>query len=286
MMATYIVNGKCPSCEQLEQLAFGKMPMCEQQEMLDHISNCRECRDIYEAFKEADPVSVDAAEREIGSRIDARISQLRSGKSSGRVIKLVAKCAAAASIVGLGIWAVNNMDTGKSVMDDNAVAYTDFEGKADDAVDVSDAGNIEAPSRMSMNISDRKCDVHNDDNTPVIRAAESGSEVLTCGGAASTVIPQAQVPKTKVDNAMVSAMLNDASQLIVKGEYLDAKDIVEDALNQDPDNNKGLRLMGICNLNLKYYSNAISCFRKVKPATKAEAEQIANYIKECEDHLK
>ncbi|MCQ2250865.1 MAG: tetratricopeptide repeat protein [Bacteroidales bacterium] len=281
-----IVNvSKCPSCEKLEQMAFGTLPEGEHQMVLEHINSCSECRDIYEAFKGYDKKTIDDAEQEIGALVDDRLKHLKEGKPQGRIVKMVAKYAAAASIVGLGVWGFNHMDTGKSGADlsEFSVTIPDAAFDSPDALQEQVAINDDVQRKgLDINVGS-----HREDNTPVIRASEGDNTILTRGNeSAATVVPNKQKQQVKVDNEKIQQIVSEANQMIVLGDYLDAKDILEDAINQDPKNSKALRLLGICNLNLKYYSNAIDCFKKVKPASKAEAEQIANYIKECEQKMK
>ncbi len=287
-MTTFnITNNNCISVELLEQLAHGNVPIDRQQQMMDHISHCRDCREIYEAFKQADAEAVDRAEREIGALIDERVSMTKAEKPAGRIIKLVAKYAAAASIVGIGIWGFIKIDSGKYSLHNDSEAYLDVDESWRDATEdikseVADASD--APVNRSLKIGAGNSKV--DDNTPVLRNLDDESDkIVTRGNNQKSALPSHSSQQIRIDEAKVSQMISEANQLLVSGEYLDAKDILEDAINQDPKNSKALRLLGICNLNLKYYSNAIDCFKKVKPASKAEAEQIANYIKECEEKI-
>ncbi len=127
-------NGQCPDYGKLEALANGTLTPEESASIQKHLDTCADCKEIYDAIKEADADFVEAALLEINDRIDKRAaaidgSQAVSGGEpsqtdapKGRIVKLVARYAAAAAIAGFCIWSasqyIHRDNDGGNVADD------------------------------------------------------------------------------------------------------------------------------------------------------------------------
>lgn len=100
-------NGQCPEIDRLEDYAKGRLSVEEAEAIRQHIEVCADCREIYEAFKEADCDFVTAAVDDINSRIDSRTAAIDGKENKGRIIKMAIKYAAAAVVAGLCIMYVS-----------------------------------------------------------------------------------------------------------------------------------------------------------------------------------
>lgn len=295
----------CPDFTELEQLQQGQVPEPRASQLMEHIRQCADCRDVYEALNEYGTSFTSQIEDQINSRIDARVESVsKTMTGNGRIIKMVAKYAAAASIVGLGVWGVVRMGAGSSSGFDNA----DFSAVEASAVvplktateditqesSTSDDGNSEdlylsAPEKKQTATPATKtepaapvqsqADKPKTKSEPVAEPVEEVSDqgvVLSRGLSVTPSVP-------KADNPELLQKIADGKALIDSGQYEKAKEIFEDIVDHNPRNSAALKNLGICNMNLGLKRRAIDNFKHVTPANDAEAQEIQQLIDKCKE---
>lgn len=302
-MSKFIINSVCPDIESLEKLAQGKLPDDQAVEIRQHLSECSNCRDLYEALQDVDNDFVNSALPEINSRISSRAEQIKSNK--GKVVKMIAKYVAAASIAGVCAWGISNIDDKGNSNNDFSLVQEE-EVKTPQKNDEASSPNqpiIESSEKKeeasqpttsndtkeSTSVSQKKNQVPVE-NVPSKRSEpskDSETEIVVRGGESVKGVNTGRSRSTiSVDSIKVNKLMDAAMILFEAGEYYEAKEAFEDILNEDPNNNKAIKRLAICDFNLKYYSQALQNFRRVKPSSTKECREIDDYIEECNKNIK
>lgn len=284
---------ECPEFEQLEALVAGKLPADEAEKISMHLQQCGDCRELYESIKELGTDYIDDVTEKINAKIDKRAAVINGTKKS--VVFTLSKYAVAAAIVGVGIFGVYKLsDKTQPTVTDSAVAVSEQEDNQE--VAVIEEQNVVAEESVQVKSNDKKPDISWEDE--VSYAKRSGNNrheaqvvsdnTVTLRGTDSKEVTEQLTRSTKVKNVdveKINSKLASATKFMSEGEFFDAKDELEDILNQDPENQIALKKLGICNMNLKYYNQAINVFKRIKVSDTIEKREIDGYIKTCTENL-
>lgn len=299
-MGNFIINSVCPDIEKLEKLAQGKLPDNEAAAIRQHLSGCSNCRDLYEALQEVDNDFVDSALPEINSRISLRAEQIKTNK--GKVVKMIVKYVAAASIAGVCAWGISNVADSDQYNNDFSLVQEDVketpnnsdEASSQNQLVVEKSEKTEETAQQTTNANNESTSQKKNqmpvENVPSKRSDPTKTtepEIVVRGGES---IKGGNMGRTRstisVDTIKVNKLMSAAMILFEGGEYYEAKEAFEDILNEDPNNNKAIKCLAICDFNLKYYSQALQNFKRVKPSSTKECREIDDYIEECNKNIK
>ncbi|MCQ2253776.1 MAG: hypothetical protein MJZ61_10025 [Bacteroidales bacterium] len=301
-------NIQCPDFSVLEKLVAGNLNLGEAIQIQNHISECKDCRDIMEALMEYGPKFDSQAEQRINARIDSRVASIRP---KGHVVRLIAKYAAAASILGIGAWSLYHFgaDSANTPSTDMAleeglipqkeiVAQPDTppvsdEDKSEESVPITDKPSEKEPEEVSTSI------LMNAQNNLVARGVEKRKAEQQTQPLAEPV----QEPAQSIDdneeeargfsglsrgldnttNAELEQLITMAIGQVSQQQYEQAKELLESVIEKGGSSSLVLKNLGICNMNLGLKRRAIDNFKHVKPANDAEAQEIQELINKCKE---
>lgn len=282
----------CPSFEELEKLANGELTAARASELKSHIASCSDCRDFYDGIKELGTDFIDSAAADINERIDLRVEQLSRPKKS--IVLKFTKYAAAAAIAGLAVFATYKLADNKPAESAGEVAIVDS---------VADEPKQESKEAVTLPAEEiavqpevkkeEKAAMHSEAVAGKESTSSEGyvadSEIILRGRADQDVSGQLQNTRgwsKPVDASKFVEKIKSADSFILSGDYFEAKDALEDVLNEDPNNYEAYKKLGICNMKLGYYSQALDNFNHLMPQTQAEKDEINGYIKVCKQNIK
>ena len=283
----------CPDFEDIEKLLRGELSQKKRIEVLEHIEKCSDCKEIYETLKELGVEQVQEASERINQKIDKRAQSISHKKKNTKVFSFF-KYAAAAAVVGLAYFGIKNLKSDPETTFSGTVAVNDDEPNTSPAQEILSEEESKTPqineeevitSSPSKENSIEKKETKEKVIPVKTRTQEPTpeKEELTRGG---KIIPVTRtLQEGNVDTAKINSKMAKAIKLMQQEEYFDAKEYLEDIINLIPQDHKALKNLAICNFKLKYYRQAVSIFKKLKPKNEEEKLEIEKYIEECTQNL-
>lgn len=112
-------------------------------------------------------------------------------------------------------------------------------------------------------------------------SAAAGEEMITRG----IDIPGSGEPAKVVNAEKVEKLMADADKYYSEHNYTVAKAVLERIMDEDPGNNEALRMLALCDYNLKNYGQSLRNLRRVKPKDEMDKRELEDYIDECIRHI-
>ncbi|MCQ2973270.1 MAG: zf-HC2 domain-containing protein [Bacteroidales bacterium] len=278
-------NG-CISIDALEQYVNGTLSESQKNSIDAHIAKCQDCADMLDGLKiakEAD-INIDNVVYNINNKVDKIVMEKESNnsKSNSSVYYLISAIAVAASIVAV-YFAFNIINNNVDNFSPNDIAVNansiNTELENNEAIENLDADEIDNSDFISQETEVQSKPMMKKSigfNKPEKKIETS--EIVTRGeGVAITKSKSVSNSNAKIPPEQLEKIIN----LISQGEYFDAKNILEDILNEDPENSEAYKYLGICNLNLEYYKQALNNFDAVNPSSDEEKYEVMYYQAMC-----
>ncbi len=284
----------CPDFEDIEKLLRGELSQKKRTEVSEHIEKCPDCKEIYETLKELGVEQVQEASERINEKIDKRAQSVSPKKKNTKVFSLF-KYAAAAAVVGIAYLGIKNLKSDPETTFSGTVAVNDDEPNT--STPTQEIVAEEEPKTLQVNEDEVITSSPSKENTiekkeikekktpekPKTQTPAIEKEEITRGG---NVVPVTRTLQDgNVDTAKINSKMAKAIKLMQQEEYFDAKEYLEDIINLIPQDHKALKNLAICNFKLKYYRQAVSIFKKLKPKNEEEKLEIEKYIEECTQNL-
>lgn len=268
----------CIGLEDLQAYADGTLDSFARASVKAHLDKCPICADIYEGLQIAaqQNINVDLETEKLNTRISDIVDKKQHNKRPTITVVLSA-LAVAASIAAVYL-VFNGVNKSQNINEIDVVAEhnpnttepnlpqpEEPDNTSDNAQNVAD--NPVKPSQPEAKSDDK----------PLVQPAQPSNpneSVVLRGG-----------DSEKDNKSMPPETLSAINKLISAGEFFDAKDILEDILNDYPDDYNAHYCLGVCNVNLGYYQPALNTFERIENVSDLDQFAVKYYKALCLIHL-